>query len=58
MNTRSRTRTKTQIYRGRVKTSPCRGKTSSTCRRRNGCKRTKFGRIKSYCRRRSNLHII
>lgn len=54
MNTRSRTRTKKQIYRGRVKTSTCRGKTSTTCRLKNGCKRTKSGRIKSYCRHRTN----
>ena len=54
MNTRSRTRTKKQIYRRRVKTSRCRGKTSTTCRLKNGCKRTKSGRIKSYCRHRAN----
>lgn len=54
MNTRSRTRTKKQIYRRRVKTSRCRGKTFTTCRLKNGCKRTKSGRIKSYCRHRAN----
>jgi hypothetical protein len=59
MHTRSHTRnarTKKQVYRNRVKTSPCRGKTFTTCRLKNGCKRTLVGRRKSYCRRRTNRH--
>lgn len=57
MMTRSRTRrarTKRQIYRSRVKASPCRGKISSECLDKNGCKNTKSGRRKSYCRRKMN----
>lgn len=52
--TRSMTRTRKQIYRKRVKNSPCRGKSFTTCRLRNGCKRTRANKRKSYCRRRSN----
>lgn len=54
MKTRSQTRTRKQIYRSRVKSSHCRGKSFTTCRLRNGCKRTRSGRRKSYCRRRAN----
>ena len=54
MRTRSQTRTRKQVYRARVKNSTCRGKSFTTCRLRNGCKRTRRGRRKSYCRKRSN----
>jgi hypothetical protein len=54
--TRSRTRmnkTKKQVYRSRVKSSPCRGQTSK-CREKYGCKKTKAGRRKTYCRKTKN----
>ena len=54
MRTRSQTRSKKQVYRARLKTSNCRGKSFTTCRLKNGCKRTRRGRRKSYCRSRSN----
>jgi len=54
MRTRSQTRRRKQEYRSRVKRSKCRGKTITTCRLRNGCKRTMAGRRKSYCRSRKN----
>lgn len=47
-------RTKKQIYRARVKSSPCRGKKSSRCMKKYGCKNTKKGNRKSYCRKRTN----
>lgn len=56
MQTRSMKRNKLAIYRRRVKTSTCRGKSFTTCRLKNGCKRTVAGRRKSYCRRRTNRH--
>lgn len=49
-------RTKKQVYRSRVKRSPCRGKTADGCRKKYGCKQTKSGKRKSYCRKRSNRH--
>lgn len=55
--TRSKTanmRTRKQIYRSRVKTSHCRGKVSGKCLRARGCKNTKAGRRRSYCRKGSN----
>ena len=48
---------KRQAYRSRVKTSQCRGKTWNKCKRRDGCKTTKVGRKKSYCRKRSNRRL-
>jgi hypothetical protein len=54
MKTRSHARTRKQVYRARLKTSPCRGKSFTTCRLKNGCKRTRRGRRRSYCRRRTN----
>ena len=45
-------RSKKAIYRARVKTSVCRGQTR--CRLRNGCKKTRAGKRKSYCRKRTN----
>lgn len=57
MKTRIQTRTRRRIYRDRVKKSVCRGKSVTTCRLRNGCKRTKSGRRKSYCRTRKN-HLV
>lgn len=56
VKTRSQTRTRKQIYRARVKSSICRGKTFTTCRLKNGCKRTRRGRRKSYCRQTKNRH--
>ena len=56
VKTRSQRRTQKQIYRSRVKSSPCRGKSFTKCRRKNGCKRTRAGRRKSYCRRVTNRH--
>ena len=56
VQTRSKTakrRTRRQIYRSRVKHSPCRGKTSG-CREKYGCKKTKSGRRRSYCRKITN----
>jgi len=55
--TRSKTRkmrSKKQVYRSRVKTSPCRGQSSSGCREKYGCKKTKSGTRKSYCRKNKN----
>lgn len=57
--TRSMTRTsrtRKQIYRARVKTSHCRGKKYDQCRKKNGCRTTKAGRRRSYCRKRTNRH--
>jgi len=47
-------RTRKQIYRARVKSSMCRGKNYTTCRLKNGCKKTKAGTRKSYCRQSKN----
>lgn len=55
MQTRSMRRRKIQLYRSRVKASPCRGQTTK-CRRRNGCKKTMRGKRKSYCRKLKNTH--
>ena len=49
-------RTRKQIYRARVKSSMCRGKSFTKCRLKNGCKRTKAGTRKSYCRQLTNRH--
>lgn len=54
MKTRGQVRTQKKIYRERVKKSHCRGKTVTTCRLRNGCKRTMAGRRRSYCRKTKN----
>jgi hypothetical protein len=57
--TRSKTRglrTRKQIYRKRVKTSPCRGETVDGCRKKYGCVRTKAGNRRAYCRKRTNRH--
>ena len=53
--TRSMARSKRAIYRSRVKSSLCRGQ--SRCRLRNGCKKTRAGKRKSYCRKRTNRHV-
>lgn len=55
MKTRSMTRTRKQIYRARLKSSPCRGK-KTMCRKKFGCKKTRSGQRKSYCRKRTNRH--
>ena len=51
-----KTRTRKQIYRARVKHSPCRGQTSSACLEKYGCKKTRRGRRRTYCRKRVNRH--
>lgn len=48
-------RSKKAIYRSRVKSSPCRGQTRR-CREKYGCKKTRSGKRKSYCRKRTNRH--
>ncbi len=54
----SATKTRKQIYRKRVKTSQCRGKTSMYCRTRRGCKSTnKTMHKKSYCRKIKNKRV-
>ena len=50
---RGGSRNKKQIYRSRVKHSPCRGQTSG-CRVKYGCRKTKAGRKRSYCRKTKN----
>jgi hypothetical protein len=47
-------RTRKQIYRSRVKHSPCRGQIKSACREKYGCKNTTAGRRRSYCRKLKN----
>ena len=54
MRTRSQTRTRKQVYRARLKSSNCRGKSFTRCRLKYGCKRTMSGKIKSYSRSRKN----
>lgn len=54
VKTRSMTRTKKNIYRARVKASPCRGKKTDACRKKYGCKKTKKNVRKSYCRKSHN----
>lgn len=59
VNTRSSTRksqTKKRLYRSRVKNSQCRGKSWSKCRSKNGCKTTRKGKRRSYCRKSRNHH--
>ena len=51
------TRSVKQLYRQRVKDSHCRGKTMTTCRHRNGCKRTMKGKRRSYCRKTKNHRV-
>ena len=59
MKTRSITRSikqKKSVYRSRVKNSKCRGKTRH-CTLRRGCKKTRTGKRKSYCRSRKNKRV-
>ena len=49
-------RTRKQIYRARVKTSPCRSQRKSACLEKYGCKNTRSGRRRSYCRKLVNRH--
>ena len=51
--TRSKTR-KLKVYRSRVKTSPCRNRSKSACRKKYGCKMTKGKSRRHYCRKRMN----
>lgn len=46
-----------RVYRKRVKASVCRGKKSTICAAKRGCKSTKAGKRKSYCRKSSNKHV-
>ena len=57
VKTRSMHSSRRRTYRARTKSSVCRGKTTYTCRRRIGCKKTRTGRRKSYCRKRSNKRV-
>lgn len=57
VKTRSMHRSLRRTYRARTKASVCRSKTASTCRRRIGCKKTRSGKRKSYCRKRSNKRV-
>jgi len=50
MKTRSHTRKLLDISGRRLKTSNCRGKSYTRCRIKDGCKLTKVGSRKSYCR--------
>ena len=54
MRTRSQTRTRKQVYRARLRSSNCRGRTFTKCRLKDGCRRTMSGKRKSYCRSRKN----
>lgn len=54
MRTRSQTRSRKQVYRARLKSSNCRGRSFTRCRLKDGCKRTMSGKKKSYCRSRKN----
>ena len=47
-------RSRKQIYRSRTKTSPCRGKKSDSCLLKYGCKKTRAGKKRSYCRKTVN----
>ena len=60
VSTRSQTRTrkaKLALYRSRVKSSRCRGKSKNRCYKKNGCKNTIKGLRKSYCRKSRNSHV-
>lgn len=60
VHTRNRARvlrTRRQIYRSRVNHSRCRGQSSNVCINKYGCKKTKTGTRKSYCRKSRNRHI-
>ena len=54
MKIRTHNRTRKQVYRARLNTSNCRGKSFTRCRLKDGCKRTRAGSRKSYCRSRKN----
>ena len=60
VQTRSKSRniqSRKKIYRSRVAHSACRGQTSNVCIEKYGCKKTRSGRRKSYCRKNKNRHI-
>lgn len=46
-------KTARKSYRRRVKSSKCRGKVGTACRKSMGCKKAK-GRSRSYCRKMTN----
>jgi hypothetical protein len=48
---------KAKIYRKRVKSSRCHLKTGVSCRRTTGCKTTKAGQRRAYCRKTLNTRI-
>ena len=50
MPSKTRRRTRKQVYSARLKTSNCRGRSATRCRLKDGCKLTKIGRRKSFCR--------
>ena len=56
-NLTRRKRSKAKIYRKRVKSSQCHLKTGVSCRRTTGCKTTKAGRRRAYCRKTANNKI-
>lgn len=62
INTTNKTRnvrglTPKQVYRYRSKHSQCRGLINSRCIRKKGCKPTKRGERKSYCRTKKNRPV-
>lgn len=57
MKTRSHTIRRKQVYLARIKNSKCRGRSSTKCRLRSGCKKTRAGHRKSYCRSRKNRSV-
>jgi hypothetical protein len=50
MPSKTQRRTRKQVYSARLKTSNCRGRSATRCRLKDGCKLTKNGRRKSFCR--------
>jgi hypothetical protein len=46
-----------KIYRSRVKYSKCRSQLTAACKAKYGCKKTRHGRRRSYCRKTRNRHI-
>ena len=50
MKTHSNSKRVVKISSRRLKTSNCRGRSNTKCRIKNGCKFTKSGDRKSYCR--------
>lgn len=57
MRTRHSLKMTRKIYRKRVKSSSCRGKSFTKCRLKYGCKRTRGNKRKSYCRKMKNRSV-